>query len=398
MKAFKLASGFAVSALTLAIAGTAAAEATTEMSYTGSVKVESVLDFESERNTHALPGYYGEEEDWYNFNVTTTIKHGPMSGKIRVGIHEDEGAGDGSKNGNGKDNNGQVKVFDLRVDEGPISFGQIGRVTATAGLYESITDETEIIGKDESTRIGVDAAARYTMADLGLKIQAEGNGPAATAHPFGFAAAIEQDLGVAKVWADAQYRQGLDVAAGGMADAVTTFGAAVQATPVDMLTLTAVFRNDGRKLNGDGDSVFAAKASVDLTDTINVYGIVADSSLEADGMVIKGGVSAGFDAVKVSASYEADLEEVAAGLVLTKAEYTAGAIGAFVEANYSMADFKLATGTTERDAGLELVLGGSYTTESGIKYGAEYTNAQDTYFDNAGSVVNKATAYAQYSF
>lgn len=408
MKAFKLASGFAVSALTLAIAGTAAAQATTEISTTGNLRVETVMDLENERNLHKLPGYYADaagegNEDWYNFSVTTTVNHGPFSGKVRVGIFEDEGTGSGAVNGQGKDNNAQVKVFDLRVDEGPISFGQIGRITQTAVIYENLTDETEIIGKDESTRIGVDAAARYTFAEFGLKVQAEGNGANETApldllasHPFGFAAAIEQDLGIAKVYADAQYRQGID-AAGGMADAVTTLGAAAEVTPVDQVTLTAVFRNDGRKLAGDGDSVFALKADVAVTDTISVYGLVADSSLDADGMVVKGGFSAGIDAITVSASYEADMEEVAAGLILSKVEYTDGAIGAFVEANYSLEDFKLG-GAAQRDAGLELVVGGSYTTESSVKYGAEYTNAQDTYFDNAGSVVNKVVAFAEYSF
>ena len=384
MKAIKIASGVAIGALAAAISAQSfamghAGGAESTVTFSGDLRVQTVIDLENERQTHQMPGFgntLGANADWYNFNADTTVTHGPFSGKLRIGIHEDQVQG-------GTDAN--VTVRDLRVDEGPISFGQIGRITASAGIYEDLTDETDIIGEDTGTRVGVDAAFRYTLADFGLRVQAEGN----EGHPFGFAAAIHQDLGVAEVWADAQFRQAPD-APTGMQDAETTFGAAVKVTPIDMLSLTAVVRNSSEALRDD--TSYAAKAEVNVTDTISVYGLIADPALDADDTtVMKVGASLGFAPITVSGSYESLVAEAGEGLVIAKVAYAQDAIDAYGEVKYNMEGFQGAA-----DAGMRFELGAGYTTDSGIKYQAVYANSDENYWD--GADVNSVTLRAQYSF
>ncbi|MEX1056659.1 MAG: hypothetical protein WED11_02910, partial [Natronospirillum sp.] len=259
MKSMKLASGFAISALALAVAGAATAQTTTEVDYTGSVKVQGVMDLENGTRYNTLPGAVptandeGElegTEDWFHLEAQTTVSNGPFSGVIKVGIEADDAAHGGTVN---------VRVEDLIVEEGPISFGQIGGVTATADLLEELTDFD--FSEKTALKFGVDGGARYTMSDLGLRIQAEGAARDVEATPpqvteggegsnFGIAAGIEQDLDVATVWADVQYREAVNAAGDGMEDGATAFGVGIEASPVDMVTLKAVFRmksdeNDG---------------------------------------------------------------------------------------------------------------------------------------------------------
>ncbi|MFY0665484.1 MAG: hypothetical protein JXQ97_12740 [Natronospirillum sp.] len=398
MKAFKLASGFAVSALTLAIAGTAAAQATTEISTTGAIQVQSINNLESEARYNNFPGYFKADEDWYNLSITTTVTHGPFSGKVRVGIFEDEGDGNGTTNGNGADSNAQVKVFDLRVDEGPISFGQIGRVTHTAALYEDLTDENELLGKDESTRLGVTAALRYTL-DLGdteVRVQSEG-APQGNAPTFGLAASAKHDLGVAEVLADVQFRQVTNVVGAdtdgnpifdGMEDdALTTFGVGVTATPIDQVSLSAVFRNDSRKDGGNGDSVYAVKAELSVSDDISVFGLVTDREVgsDNDSTLVRVGATAGFAPITVEGAYETLAAEFGDGLVWGKVSYAENAIGAYAEVFYGLPD----------GAGLQFEVGADYTTESGVVFGGKYENGDYSDEDSEASV---ATLFAKYSF
>lgn len=382
MKSMKLASGFAVSALALAIAGTATAETTTEVEFAGELKVNTVFDFESETMINNMPGFSSAEDEYSLYGVWS-VTNGPFSGDILVGIEEDEAAGN---------TGGYVEIDGLRVDEGPISFGQIGRITDSARLYENLTDENDLFGEDTSTRIGVDAAFRYTLADLGLRVQAEGNG----GHPFGFAAALNQDLDVAEVWFDAQFRQRTEAQATGnaadtgMEDGETTVGAAVVASPVDQVTLSAAFR----MTSVTEQSAFALKADVQATDQISAFVLVTDRDLtdEAtdDSMVVRGGGALSFAPFTLEGGYEALAAEVGEGLLFTKLSYSEGQIGASAEFNYALEGFSGAT-----DADFELVLGGDYTTASNIIYGAEYTFTGDDWY---GGKENQLELFANYSF
>lgn len=373
MKAFKLASGFAVSALTLAIAGTAAAQTTANVSYSGSVKVQTVIDLENEtRNVSRV-----DNNDWWHLNARWNIVNGPFSGSIRVGQHED--------------NPIRIDLIDLKVVEGPISFGQVGRVTDSAGVYENITAEVDgNVGagnitisqydKDENTRFGVDQAIRYTESSLGLKVQLESAGAAST--NFGVGVGINNQVtdGVV-VKADFQYRE---APVGGVNDGETAFGASVEAT-FGSTVVKAAYRNKSDLTDGletaAGRSAFAVHANVGVTDDISVYAIVVDAELEADDtLIVKAGASMGIDAITVEGSYETFAHAVGDGVVKAKVSWAEGAIGAYGEVDYNLA--------LDDDA-LGLKVGGSFTTESTIKYGADWELL------NKGNVL---TAYAQYKF
>ncbi|MHA7879884.1 MAG: hypothetical protein ACX931_08845 [Saccharospirillum sp.] len=410
MKAIKIASGVAVSALAAAISAqsfAAAHEGGAETSATvsGDLKVNTVVDLENETRETSMPGFASPDEDWFNLSVETAIVHGPFSGDIVVGLQngqEDEADDAGAR---ADDGYGRVFVDNLRVDEGPVSFGDIGRITDTAGLYEGLADQSTFIDEDESTRFGVAAAFRYSVEDLGLRVQAEGNGG-----DFGLAAAIKQDLDVATFWADFQFREA--VGNDGMDDAETAFGVGAQATPVDMLTLTAVYRNKSDRTLGDWNSAagatvdegaFAVHAEAMLTETISVYGMLVDPFMDTDDTtVMKFGGSVGIDAITLSASYEALTHEAETYLITGKVAYAQDAISAFAEVAMSAEDFSGSDGgssfNTSTDAGTEFVLGADYTTASGIVYGGEYTNTGEDFWDAGGNTTSEIELFAQYSF
>jgi len=381
MKSIKLASGFAVSALALAIAGQATAEeATAEVEFTGSVKVQGTMDLENDLRFNSAPGLPSNDrdEDWFNLEATWTISNGPFSGDLIVGLTDQDDP--------------RVAVDNLVVEEGPVSFGQVGSVMATDGVLETVTDED-----NEGFGFDVDAAARYTVADLGLKVQAEGEAnatgiPAPANTPvFGIAAGIEQDLDVATVWADFQYRETANATFDGMEDGETVFGAAVEASPVDMVTLTAAFQNTSVD---DGDSAYGVKADVTLADGISVYGQFYDASTETDDSeMIKVGGSAEFAPITVEGNFKSGISEDGpsggfdAGVVDAKVTYTEGMITAFGEVEVEL--------NGDADAGTKFVLGGMYTTDSGIEYGSEYENSTE---DHSDGVASQVSAFAQYSF
>lgn len=389
MKAFKLASGFAVSALSLAVAGAAVAESTASVDFAGSIRVQSVIDLEAETRSSQMPGYAAADEDWYQLTATWTVSNGPFSGKIRVGINEDEKAG-GTGTGvgsvdpgtgvvtvtNNDKNNGYVRVYDLRVDEGAVSFGQIGSIADTRGKLEALTDFDKAGETALDDGFGVRAALRYTVEEFGVKIQSEGNDD----NDFGFAAAVHQDLDIAQVWADFSYRE---APTGGQDDGVTAFGLAVEAAPVDLVKVEAVFRQNGNI----EDSAWAAKLTVNATDDISVFGQIASISTENERMAVRGGAKASFAPITVEGWYAMDLTDGAedSGVVFAKVSYAEGAISAFGETKMGLNDGE----------GLQFKLGGKYTTESGVEYGAEYLNGDWEDEDSERSVF---TAFAQYSF
>lgn len=392
MKSIKLASGFAVSALALAIAGQAVAqEATTEVDFTGSVKVQSVFDLENDTRENQMPGYSSANEDWFHLEATWAVSHGPFSGNLIVGLSADEDDDDAMRFVGGAEPNGEVRVEDLMVEEGPVSFGQIGSVADTAGLLESLTD-FDALG-ETALDYGVDAAARYTVADLGLKVQAEGSGD-----DFGIAAGVMQDLDVATVWADVQYREDINDDEDGMEDGTVAYGFGVEAMPVDMVTLTAVFRGDtAENFGADEDEdtqAFGVRADVQATDEISVYALFADNETALDdNAAFKLGGTAEFAPLTFEGSYEAKAAEAADGLIFGKVSYTDGPIGAFAEVHYNLEDF-LAEG---QEAGTKFVLGADYTYDSGVVVGAEYENAGEDFWD-ADSDVSTFTAFSQYKF
>ncbi|MEX1058174.1 MAG: hypothetical protein WED11_10610, partial [Natronospirillum sp.] len=134
-------------------------------------------------------------------------------------------------------------------------------------------------------------------------------------------------------------------------------------------------------------SAFGVRADVDVTDTISVYGQVANNDTDADdNMAFRAGLSAGFAPITVTGSYAANTATVAEGNLEAKVSYEEGAISAFGETVVQL---------REDTTGMKFVLGGLYTTESGIGYGAEYENRNE---DHSDGVASEARAFAQYSF
>ena len=423
MKSIKLATGFAVSALALAIAGQATAQ-TTDVTFSGDLKFQTILDIENGKYFHQMPGLNPTNlggtsgatgsQDWYNFTATWNLRSGPFSGRLRLGTfgHTGTAAGTDSRSGDGL-----VMVDNLRVTEGPIQFGQVTRLTDTATLYESLTKQTyqfqpvnnsgNDIG-DESTRFNVDLGFRYTVSDLGLRVQAESRRDAAN-EALGFGASLIQDLDVAKLWVDGQYR--VNTTSTGMANnANYNVGVAIQAKPVDQLVLTGVYRLvTDNPATLDPRSVYAVRLDVDATNELSLYGMVTDSNVNdiaitrigrdalnadvvalVDSTVVQVGLAASFDPVVVEVGYEANYADLGSGLIFTSATWTDGPLSAFVGFDYNLEGFDGAP-----DAGYELSLGGSFTTDSSIEYGAEYT------YSRVGGIysdVNKAELYASYSF
>ena len=379
MKSIKLASGFAVSALALAIAGQATAQTQTSMSATGEIKFQTIWDIENSQYYHSFDDRTPDNEGI--FNVTINVKNGPFSGDVILGEDEGEVA---------------IQVDNLQVNEGPISFGDIGRVTESASLYEGLVAETKLGDKDEDTRFGVDYGFRYTESSLGLSVQAESkfdsDSEEKSAGPqfFGLAAAIHQDLDVAEFWLDGQYRLATDT--DGMANEATyNVGVALKATPVDQVTLTGVYRlvNDG-----DARGVYAAKLEVQATNEVSLYGLVLDTdAATADNtIVVRGGLTASVAPFVVEAGYEANFATLSAGLIFTKATWTDGPLSAFVGLDYNLAEFS----DTDVEAGFKASAGGDFTTASGIVYGAEYTYAVEKFWDSG--VKNEIELFASYSF
>ncbi|MCH8551837.1 MAG: hypothetical protein LAT62_07870 [Natronospirillum sp.] len=391
MKSIKLASGFAVSALALAIAGQAAAETTTEVDFTGSVKVNTMFDLENDTRINGMPGYASDNDDWFNLEATWSVSNGPFSGDLIVGLVDEN-----NQNGAGNDGpNGRVHIDNLMVEEGPISFGQVGSVVNTAGLMEGLTDYAifDALGAEElDLSYGVDGAFRYSVDEFGLQVQGEGT----DAGVFGFGAGITQDLDVATVWADFQYREA--VGADGMEDGETFFGVAAEVSPIDLLTLTAVFNTE----SASEQSALGLKVDVQATDDISVYAQYVDVDLgdeiidESD--FVGFGLVAAFAPITFEANYQAWVEEIGEGILDAEVSYAEGPWGAFAGVELGLGG----EATTPVNEYFKLEVGGDYTTDSGIKYGSKFTN---TSFESAGFAdvgesgdAQTLELFAQYSF
>ena len=413
MKSIKLASGFAVSALALAIAGQATAQ-TANLTFSGDLKVQTIIDLENNQYRNAQPGLISASEDWYNLDARWAFSNGPFSGRLRVGTF-----GGSATGAVGRGGEALVTVDSLLVTEGPVQFGQVGRVTATASLYERLTKENDLFQVenssgnalgDESTRFNVDLGLRYTLSDLGLSLQLEA--PRDREGVFGIAGALHQNLDVAQVWVDGQYRVNTngsgenlnDLGSGMESDGIYNVGVALQVAPVDQLTLTGVYRLVTDDAGVDPRAVYAVKLDVQATDDVSLFALVTDRNANNQGTtgaandstVVRAGLTASVAPFVVEAGYEANYAELFEGFIFTKATLTDGTLSAFVGFDYSFEGFgfdsKVAT-----DGGFKLSTGGSLTSASGIVYGAEYTFT-DSDFWSATAQGSEIELFASYSF
>ena len=392
MKTIKLASGFAVSALALAIAGQATAQTQSSVSFTADVKVMHVIDFQDGQYTNQMPGYVEGNDDWYNFIAAWSVTNGPFSGRLRIGNLEDERTGRETDSGAGR-SNAQVIVDSLTVTEGPVMFGQLGRVTATAALYESLTDINQAFSKDEATRLGVNLGLRYTVSEAGLALQLEAPDRENT---FGIAGAINQDLDVAKVWLDGQYHAITDAGRNGMntTNGVSyNVGTAVQADLADPVTVTGVFRSYSKE-NANPQTVLAAQIEIAASEELSLRGLITDRNFSSDkdkSAVARVGATVSLAPFTVMADYEALTSNISDAFYDARVTWADGPLTAFARLRYAQNGFVGAA----TNAAL-LTTGASFTSASGVVYGAEHNLTEKGYLGAASG--NELELYASYSF
>ena len=382
MKTIKLASGFAVSALALAIAGQATAQTQTSLSATGEIKVQTILDIQNSQYFHSFDERGTREDEEAIFNVTINVQNGPFSGDIILGQDESQDI--------------EIQVDNMIVSEGPVSFGQLGRVTATASLYERLTDinvrsqAAGISKEDTSTRFGIDFGLRYSVAEAGLNLQLEGNEEDSA---FGVAASITQNLDVAQVWLDGQYHASVDGNDGMATDGIYNAGAAVQANLADPVVATGVFRTVSREPGDNPRTVLAAQLQIAATDQVSVRGLITDRNFSSNAgtTVARVGATVSLAPFTIMADYEALTSSMTDGFYDARVSWADGPLSAFTRVRFAQDGFDSAT----TNAGL-LTAGASFTTASGIVYGTEYNLTEKGYLGAASG--NELELYASYSF
>ncbi len=424
---------FAVSALAAAISAQAIAadtEATT--TYTGGVKVEFTHDLDASQGDG--PNINGDDT---KLEGSVSVANGPFSGTLKFT--------DGD----------EVEVSDLKVDNGTLSFGDIGSI---------VTTEAPVDGMSEDTDYAVDAAFRYTNADMGLKVQFE-KGITKTTYEFdvdgdgaandkvqicsadstsagylvdgtavsatapgscdeekewelektvngsaGLAIAYMADYDVAAVTADLQYRVDADYEA-----FKPYLGLKVTSSPVDMLSLTAAYTMGSSMALASGTdsavSSYGVRADVTAMEGVTAYASYAD----ADGDTkTQAGVKAVFAPVTATVDWVAD-DEITAKVsaeqamdALTLSGYgqykvEAAEFEAQAKAVYAISDMTSATASVTSFNGdnLEVIASVTHTTEDGISLSATFesddrpspvSNAKDD--DNYENSIKLAASYS----
>jgi hypothetical protein len=313
MKAMKIASGFAVTALATAIAGQAAA-ADFEMSASGAVSALVIMDLDAETkklvaadadNRSSLP------DDTYSLELNIGVSNGPFSANVVIDDDFDGADADGSQSNanNGTvtaedantdgvvdyneidvtDDSIHVAIEDIMITDGAFSAGQVGDVAVVQDLLRATWGDN-----DKSDYINdVSVAMRYTNADAGVVVQLENNEDTA----FGLGASYSADLGTAKVMADLQLDLGEDD--GDTEDAA--YGVGIEAAPSDTVSVQALYMTDST------DSLMLGKVTVALGD-YSVWARYKDEAFDPEDdtdavpQIALGG-SGNFGGVKASAAY-----------------------------------------------------------------------------------------------
>ena len=383
MKAIKIASGVAVSALALAISAQANAAAheggDTEFSWnaTGSMSFIYINDFEASRMDVDLneDGDFdsGDAGDGFGLELNLAVSHGPLSGQIEF-FSED----------NNDDTDVRVQLENLKVTEGAFSFGMLDEMTSTHE-YVYDMDESADAGYQGSEGADTKAAFRYTMD--GLKIQLEGqNGDSingATAAET--ATALDTDYGAGVEYsgsADAidyivqgQIRGSDDDQAGD--DAYTYVGAGVTYT-ADMFHVKAGLNNYGRdeKVTEVGFEVVVTPIEAATAYVKGVNWNVSENDAvagPAEASRYLFGATYTVDVLTFTGEYElnnGDADDVVFGEVA----YAQDMITGYASVELSAIE------DSDVDSDPMFEAGVAYTTASGIKYAADYdfqTDAQN---------------------
>jgi len=401
MKAFKLASAFAVTGLALAVSGQAmAADTTTDWTWSGSVGVESILM---------------DNTGTYMTNVDVLAPGGgsrsslPVATDLVVSID----VANGGFSANMEIDNSTISVSDFLYEEGAFMFGEVGTIVASEGYVADM--DTDAAGSYD-----VDGGFRYTSG--GFKVQAESNETTEDWNDTLALAAVNgssgsRDVGLAVAYAgefeggsfvvDGQY--GEDPLSGADAANEMYYGVGVTMAASDAVTVMAGYTS------GIGAETAMGLRADYTADAFTAYASYVSNSADADSMIMLGG-TATVGAFKLYADYDVNPAELAIGAStagtsgamsysasvdmadVTGTVMTDWAIGAGYDAGVAM----LAFGYASRDnaATSEITASATHTTEGGATLALAYEVDTGTSTDLDDSDFGRDTlvATASYSF
>ena len=400
MKAFKLASAFAVTGLALAVSGQAmAADTTTDWTWSGSVGVESILM----DNT----GTY-----MTNVDVLAPGAGSRSSLPVATDLVVSIDVANGGFSANMEIDNSTISVSDFLYEEGAFMFGEVGTIVASEGYVADM--DTDAAGSYD-----VDGGFRYTSG--GFKVQAESN---TSTEDYNTASGVNpgsptgsRDVGLAVAFAgefeggsfvvDAQY--GEDPTSGSDAANEMYYGVGVTMAASDAVTVMAGYTS------GIGAETAMGLRADYTADAFTAYASYVSNSADADSMIMLGG-TATVSAFKLYADYDVN------PAVLDIGASTAGASGAMTySASVDMADVTgtvmtdwaigagydagvamLAFGYASRDnaATSEITASATHTTEGGATLALAYEvdTGTSTDLDDSNFGRDTLVATASYSF
>jgi len=381
MKAFKLASAFAVTGLALAVSGQAMADTTTEWTWDGEVVFSDDLMNNSDDmgDTIGSRGANGDSSDLVNVNID--VANGGFSATLSI---ESDVAAAGS-----------ISLDGVMYEEGPISFGQLSSMNSTEGY---------VSGMKSDLNYGVDQAFRYTMGN-GLAIQAQGgatytdeDGDVMTgASDMGVAVAYAGEFEGGSFAADFEYAETM-IGAGAATDEALDmyYGVGVTMAASDAVEVKAAYTMGAGEVSSMGvradytaDAFTAYASYVDEDITLGGTASVGAIDLYADylveGTVIDLGASTAGASGAMSYSASVDMADVTNDMSLD------WAVGAGYDAGIAALAFGYAS--TDNAASAEITASATHTTEGGATVALEYTNDNDV-----TDVVDTLVFTAAYSF
>lgn len=406
MKAIKIASGVAVTALAAAISAQASAAAhggdtETSWSFTGSMEaaytidmeagatnadgdaVDTVMDMDLDEGDDFDSATAGEA---WGLQGTLSVVHGPFSGGIS--ITGDDASGD---------NVVTVELEDIVITDGAISFGQTGSLVETHEYAFDMGDSNDDFNGNSEGK-DVEAAIRYTMDGLAVQVEGEntnattdkdGNPVSAAAPDFGVGAMYSGEADALSYVVDAQFRSS---SLGGDDDSSYVYVGAGATYTMDMVTAKVGLNRytfDGTDANDTAAVEYGFELTVTPIDALSVYlkGQDYDAADEVEddttnSMKVLAGASYTAGMITATAEYTYTAIEEAGDEFFGEVVYTDGPLSAY-------ADLTLANLDADESDDPQIGAGVSYTKDNGVKYAADYDTQADV-----ENVLKLSAAYA----
>ncbi len=397
MKAIKIASGVAVTALAAAISAQANAAAhggdtETTWSFTGSMEaaytinmeagatnadgdtVDTVMDMDLDEGDDFDSATAGEA---WGLESKLSVVHGPFSGGVI--ITGDDVSGDGPVT---------VELDDIVITDGAISFGQTGSLVETHEYAFDMGDSNDDFnGNSEGKDVG--AAIRYTMDSLAVQVEGENtNSENAAAPDFGLGAKYSGEADALSYVVDAQFRSS---SLGGDDDTSYIYVGAGVTYTMDMVTAKAGVNRytfDGTDANDTAAVEYGFELTVTPVEALSVYlkGQDFDAADEVEddatnSMKVLVGASYTAGMITVTGEYTYTAIEDGGDEAFGEVVYTDGPLSAYADATFYV--------DADPEVDPQFGVGVSYTKDNGVKYAADYDMQADI-----ESMLKLSAAYA----